>query len=434
MWLVVQVLSAPIILLAAYVAWIVLRNAWRWRGFQLTCPNVFTVERRLLRPLMMLRDVALTKQLFGDEALVRFIPGLEESRRFGVQVFTAHNGQEHVLHRRLVAASMRKDFTPCLAAMVEKRTRSLTTQLAVDETVADVFGFMTRFVSGSIAQLVYGSTAEEREAAKARIPQLARILSFVAPVWMQNVLELVLPAMKRVKEARELVDKLNAQMIRDFEENGAEATDCDSMLYLLYRSNQDGDTRMLLRDVCSNAGIFSAGGIDSLASVLCSSFFVLCQHPEMQEELVQEDEFLRNFVKEVLRHYPPFPVVGFRYALSDYAFGKQIVPAGVCVSVDMMALQMDVEFWGPDAKQFRPSRWSEKLPENHWYFPWGGGPRLCVGKPLALAVLYAFIRQVCVEFRLEFASGTRCEPGTKNPLSGVTSPEKPLAVRFVKRR
>lgn len=435
-WLVL----VPALALLVVAALIFTMRAWRLRSWRVEEgeERFFLLEKSWWGPLVVARRPEDGRQLLGDEErLQRDIPGLEaDRRRFGsVQVFTAHNGAEHQTHRRLVAASMRREFSPLLRQMVERRSALLISHIAAhsseNQDLPDLFPFFVRFVSGSIAEFVYGSTSEPREQAKAAIPLFARILSFVAPVWTQDIMEVVLPPMKLVRAARELDEKLNREMIDGF----VEGRDHDTLMYLLQQSNDKGLVSQ--KDLFANAGIFSAGGTDSTASVLTSAVYCLCKYPEMQPLVATDDIFRSVFLKEVLRMFPPFPVIGFRYSQEDgYMFGKQRIPSGVPVCINLLASQRDPEFWGPDAADFRPERWLDEsqLPERRFYFPWGAGPRLCVGKPLALAILNGFLTTLCQSYMMSFAANQAVPPPpTKNALAGVTSPEKPLSVRFIPR-
>lgn len=416
-----------------------LRNLWIYRNLEISDRSSFSlVKPWLFKPTVFLHSAVFTTQMLRDEQrLTRDIPGIEAERRFGVQVFTATNGSEHSLHRSVVAKSLRREFQPLLQQMVERRSLDLIEELRRSaSSPLDLFPFLVRFVSVSIMQFVYGSTAAERSLAKERISPLARIASFLAPAWLQPVLETW--PLRQVRRARELDHKLSRQALKDFAEKGEEAKDCGTLLYLLHRSNEGA---LSDRDLIANAGIFSAGGTDSTASVLCSALFCLCKHPEMQRKVVEDPSFLDFFIKEVLRCYPPFPVIGYRRSVDGpYQFGKQEIPRGVCAAVNLFEMQKSERFWGNDAALFRPERWKEETlrGEELFYFPWGGGPRMCVGKPLALSILRGFLSAISKNFSIEHCCDSNrqslddFEP-CSNAFAGVTAPPAPLKLRFVLR-
>ena len=155
--------------------------------------------------------------------------------------------------------------------------------------------------------------------------------------------------------------------------------------------------------------------------------YCLARHPELYAKVRDDADFRRAFIKEVLRHYPPFPVLGYRYCPdADYMLGKHVIPSGVCMATDVLKLQTR------DDASFRPERWLGPRPSSNedFYFPWGSGPRLCVGRPLAEALLDGVLLSICSRFsRIEF-SGTPEMPSA-NAVNGVTSPSTPLSISFL---
>lgn len=64
--------------------------------------------------------------------------------------------------------------------------------------------------------------------------------------------------------------------------------------------------------------------------------------------------------------------------------GKWKVKRGTPVLVDMFALHMDPETWGPNADCFVPERWEFGTPHTYSYMPFASGPRGCIGKEFSV--------------------------------------------------
>jgi len=90
---------------------------------------------------------------------------------------------------------------------------------------------------------------------------------------------------------------------------------------------------------------------------------------------------------EVLRLYPP--VIYFNRALQkDLKLGKLLLPTGTHVSLQILLIHQDQDLWGDDAKEFKPERFAEGIAKatkgQVSYFPFGWGPRICLGQNFAL--------------------------------------------------
>src|SRR6185312_5912464 len=105
-------------------------------------------------------------------------------------------------------------------------------------------------------------------------------------------------------------------------------------------------------------------------------------------------------IHETMRIYPPNPVVG-RQAKADDTIGGYHIPAGSTVTVSQYLAQRNPEFWDKPMV-FDPERFSpENTEKRHRFahFPFGGGPRQCIGKGLALMTTTTAIAMIAREYQ-----------------------------------
>ena len=139
----------------------------------------------------------------------------------------------------------------------------------------------------------------------------------------------------------------------------------------------------------------------TLASALIWTWTLLARHPDADQRLARELAsvlgnrlptaadigqlvFTRSLLAESLRLYPPAWVLA-RLAIEPYRAGVTVIPAGSLVVMSQYLMHRDGRFF-ENPLRFAPERWSgEAQPARPKlaYFPFGGGPRACIGEPFA---------------------------------------------------
>jgi cytochrome P450 len=157
-------------------------------------------------------------------------------------------------------------------------------------------------------------------------------------------------------------------------------------------------------------------GHETTAIALSWACYLVSQNPEIEAKLAEELKIVLSdrvptpedlprlrytemVMKETLRLYPAVWGIG-RRAIAECELGGYRVPAGSNIFILQWRTQRDARFF-PDPERFEPERWREdpvrtgKIP-RFAYFPFGGGPRVCVGASFATmeaTLLLAMIQQ-----------------------------------------
>ena len=107
-----------------------------------------------------------------------------------------------------------------------------------------------------------------------------------------------------------------------------------------------------------------------------------------------------------MRLYPPAWIIG-RRALADYPIGGYVVPARSILVMSPYVMQRDARFYA-DPERFDPDRWTPEfraaLPKFA-YFPFGGGPRQCIGESFAWMELILLVATIAQQWRLRLVPG-----------------------------
>jgi len=129
-------------------------------------------------------------------------------------------------------------------------------------------------------------------------------------------------------------------------------------------------------------------------------------------------------IKESMRIYPPAWGVG-RRALREFKVRDYSLPAGTNVLLMQWLTQHDPRFY-PEPDGFNPDRWAGNAPDRELprfaYFPFGGGPRMCVGASFAMVEATLLLAAITRQFRLTLVSNQHVEmlPSvTLRPKNGI---------------
>jgi cytochrome P450 len=252
-------------------------------------------------------------------------------------------------------------------------------------------------------------------------------------------LTLPTPANRRFLRAKKTLDAVVGGVIERKRRLGPEKeNDLLSMLMQV----RDQDTGESLSDSQLHDSVMTMviGGHETTANTLAWTWYLLTQNPEVEQRVFEElDEvlgdraptledlgemrYLNRVLDEVLRLYPPTWMLARRALREDVISGYRI-PAGSLVYFSPYMVHRHPAHW-PEPERFDPERF---LPEHNEsrtrfaYFPFGGGPRQCIGSSFAMMELQLILAVGLRRFRPRLAPGHQVSPKlmiTLRPREGV---------------
>jgi cytochrome P450 len=185
---------------------------------------------------------------------------------------------------------------------------------------------------------------------------------------------------------------------------------------------------------------FFLAGHETTALALSWTWYLLSQNLETQQELQDElDRVLGGrvpnisdlsslkcaecVIKESMRLYPPAWGMA-RQVIKDFDLRGYRIPAGSNVVMSQWVMHRDSRFFS-NPEKFDPGRWSteqcRKLPKFA-YFPFGGGPRQCIGASFAMMEAVLLLATIARRFQLRPVAGHAVVPVpsfTLRPSEGI---------------
>jgi cytochrome P450 len=233
---------------------------------------------------------------------------------------------------------------------------------------------------------------------------------------------LPIPMMRRGRKARERLDAIVYGIIRERRANPRDRGDLLSML-LMAQDDEDRGRGMTDLQVRDEAMTIFLAGHETTANALTWTWYLLSQAPEVERRLHEEVDavlggrlpsvadverlpYVTRVVTESMRLYPPAWLVG-RRAVNEYQIGDYYVPARSIVVMSQWIVHRDSRHY-PEPERFDPDRWTPAfkaaLP-RFAYFPFGGGPRQCIGESFAWMELVLVVATLAQRWRFELVPG-----------------------------
>ena len=319
-------------------------------------------------------------------------------------------GAAHLRQRRLIQPSLRRDRIERYAETMQSYAMAHQNGWADGQTV-DLGRELSQLTLRIVVKTLFGTDlADEVRRIGAAFALSNNYITTRAnqPPRLRKLFHrLPLPYSVKFKRARADLDEIIYALIAERRESTEQGDDLLSLL-MDARFADDGDgiesTRAGLTDeqVRDETVTMFAAGHETTAVTLIWTWYLLATHPELQARLQAElDEmigarsptlddlpnlsFMDQALAEALRLYPPIWFWG-RMSFEPFELGGYQIPAGAFLLAPQLIAQRDGRFFDAPL-EFRPDRWTAEFRANlpqFAYYPFGGGPRRCIGEGFAM--------------------------------------------------
>ena len=325
-------------------------------------------------------------------------------------------GAEHRRRRRSMQQAFRRPLVDALVARAGANAQRLASSWREGEEI-DLGGAMAALAQRNILEALFGDSSGEgldRLAAASRARKRAFERHFLSLFPLPQYLP---TAANRgyVGATRRLDEAIAAEIAARRAADGEPA----DLLATLMRLRFDDGRRMTDREVREEVLMLSLTGYDSVSEALTWTLYLLARAPEVDAAVAEEARttsangaYATRVVRESLRLFPPTWIFVRLARDEDRLPSGARIPAGAKLYLCPYVVHRDARHW-PDPNRFDPERFADAVESGrprYAYFPFGGGPHVCIGETLALAQIVTVLATVASSHRLTLAPGQRVVP------------------------
>jgi cytochrome P450 len=322
------------------------------------------------------------------------------SKQFLGEGLLNSEGTVHRRQRRLTQPAFHHQRLSSYAAIMRDHAVRLCQRWRHGATL-DIAPAMTELTLAIVCETLFHVDIEpEANAISSAINTLMQLSPRFSLPFAALLTKLPLPSNVRLQRAQQLLDTIIYRIIHERRAAGTDRGDLLSML-LLAQDESALSSGMTDKQVHDEALTLLLAGHETTATALTWTWYLLSQHPAVEAALHRELDtvlagrlptvddlphlvYTRLVFTEALRLYPPAWLMTRRAQVS-HQIGDYTLPAGSFILISPYITHHDARFF-PEPEAFQPQRWDNAKAQTHSrfaFFPFGAGPRQCVGEGFA---------------------------------------------------
>ena len=326
------------------------------------------------------------------------------------------NGEHWRTHRRMIQPAFHKKKLEGLIGIMDAAICKQLNLIKTNEP-QDIYPLM-----GDLAFQVVAQSLFSRDDIQADMAELKRITETNQVMLIREMRQPYMNwwfklsgAIKRhlnySKEARNILNEI-------IEERISTGADKDDLLDMLLKARYEDGTAMSRDQLIDEVLILFTAGHETTANAMSFTLFLLAQNQDVQElafksasavNLENDNHFenlaalsyIKQCVEEGMRLYPPAYYID-RMSIEEDQLGEHTIPKNTMILLAVYELHRNVDFW-KNSEQFHPERFDPKNKKDfsNYYYPFGAGPRMCVGNSFAIYEMILVVARILKKYKVE---------------------------------
>lgn len=379
--------------------------------------NLFEVNLGFGKKVVFTRDAGLAKHMLQTHHKKYHKSPLqtkELTRYIGNGLLTS-NGVYWKQQRRLIQPAFYKKKLDQIAITIQKAVQEEISKIPVNKNV-NLLPYM--------ADLAFNVVAKSLFSYEDIGNNMARLQHITEAAQKSLVREIRQPYNKwwfflsgQVRNSKLLSEESRTILREIIEERRASQEEYDDLLDMLLSSTYDDGSKMTTNQLIDEILILFVAGHETTANALTFAFQLLGQHPAIQEKILEEshevpevmDQLMEVFkctpyttqcIEETMRLYPP-AYFSDRIAIKNDLYQDVPIKKGTTILLSFYEIHRDERFW-EQPENFNPDRMHADYKKQYadHYFPFGAGPRMCVGSNFAMFEMIATVLEIIKKYKI----------------------------------
>lgn len=362
-----------------------------------------------------IKEVLVTKQ-----GHFRKGKGLQVARAVVGDGILTSEGKKHMRQRRLMQPAFHRERIATYGQVMVQQGVDLLSEWK-DGEVRDIHHDMMRVTLAIITETMFGKVIKE---GADKIGQAIDVgLKYVtnkASSFIDIPLSVPTRSNRQFLESNETLDKTIFSLIEERRKSG-EAGHNDLLGMLLAARDEDDGTGMTDEQVRDEVMTIFVAGHETTANTMSWIFYLLATHPEAEQKLHDELSQVLNgrlltvedipnlpytnmIVQETMRLYPAAWTIN-REVVEEVEIGGHTYQPGETLMISQYVMHRNRRYFD-DPDEFVPERFAGDLLKRipaYAYFPFGGGPRVCIGNNFALMEAALLLATIAQKYKLSLA-------------------------------
>lgn len=339
---------------------------------------------------------------------------VQNSRWFFGNGLLTNEGDSWLRQRRLSQPAFHRERVASYGRVMTTYTEAMLKSWTAGET-RDVHQDMMQLTLRIVVRCLFNVEAEKTDIISSAMNLLMRNATGARMLLPPIARYLPTPSMIALRHAVGHLERTVYDIIAVRRTSNADSGDLLSMLMNARDEDGSGMSDKQLRDEVLT---FLLAGHETTALALSWTWYLLSQYPDVEEKLHAEVQnvlagrspefadlpaldYTERVIKESMRLYPPAWSLA-RTAIQDFELRGYEIPAGANIVMSQWIMHRNPKYFA-DPEKFDPDRWldpaMQKLP-RFVYFPFGGGPRQCIGNMFAMMEATLLLATVAQRFQL----------------------------------